>query len=226
MVTGWPSTEVPALWSSLSSCPGPHHGSVWPPAWSPLPSFPPAALWGSASTSPGRETVTLPGRNFPAVSPPCSLTLPQLAMCHGQRLAEVKELGNLLLLLCQPPPPPAGCRSSAVGAAGEQCPGSVLGWDAESGRCWDGQRGKLWLAPRWGARRGANVPFCCIREHRGAGSWAGAGGPGGTAVPGAGCVQPHVLPLQRGDVCARLPPVTVPALSPAHILPAPGSAGG
>ncbi|OPJ70258.1 hypothetical protein AV530_019447 [Patagioenas fasciata monilis] len=35
-------------------------------------------------------------------------------MSHDQRLAEVKQLGNLLLLLCQPPPPP-GCQSSAVG---------------------------------------------------------------------------------------------------------------
>lgn len=104
MVTGWPGTEVPAPWDSSSLCPGLHHGSIWPPASGPLPLLPSSCTSGSASTSPGRETVTLPGRNFPAVSPPCSLTLPQLATSHGQWLAEVKELGNLLLLFHQPPP--------------------------------------------------------------------------------------------------------------------------
>lgn len=46
MVTGWPGTEVPALWSSLSFCPGPHHGSIWPPALEPPPLLPSSCALG------------------------------------------------------------------------------------------------------------------------------------------------------------------------------------
>lgn len=97
------------------------YGSIWPPASrlarGPLPLLPLRLVqlrsrglclhfpWQGNRDSAWKEFSCLR-----LVSPPCSLTLPQLAMSHRQRLVEVKELGNLLLPLLHQPSSSSSCR--------------------------------------------------------------------------------------------------------------------
>lgn len=161
----------PHLCSAVPRAPGspPAHQ---PPrsglARGPLPVLFPSCLpWascapaGSASTSPGRETVTLLGRNFPAVSPLCDLTLPQLAsVCPSSSRGH--RAGQPFLHCCQPSSSSFPSQQLLQPRAVRR---DVSGWDVL--RAGTGQRG---------AQRGAAV----LQAAR-----AGGEGGDGQAAPAA-----------------------------------------
>lgn len=172
---------------------------------------------GAASTSPGRETVTLPGRNFPAVSPPCSLTLPQLATSHCRLLRSRSWTPGCFLFFVSPLPPPPCVAAGAV-LWREQVSGA-LSWGLVGTRMvvWD--LVGLWFAQS--KELGVVTMSCSWCQGRCGACSAGCAV--SMSSPAAGCVWPHALPLWPGDV--RVLPVMAPA---PLLLPTscPGSAGG